>query len=950
MTSSNQRAARSVRAPLQRSPLLAIAFLSAFAGVAAGSASPNSGPAPVAVPKLALEPDPAARFRWEGPLGERVRRNTAEWLIPAPRSNPGMLEMFRVRDRQPVPQLVPWAGEFAGKYLISAVQALRQDDNPELRRTVRQVVTELEATQASDGYLGPFPRAERLRGHWDLWGHYHCMLGLMLWHAHTGDATALRTARRAADLICATYLDTGRRVIDAGSPEMNMAAIHGLALLYEKTGEPRYLRMAREIEKDWERAGDYLRTGLSGEEFFQTPSPRWESLHDLQGLVELYRITGDPRYRRAFEHHWRSILRWDRRNTGGFSSGEQATGDPYAETAIETCCTVAWMALTEDMLRLTGDPQAADELELSTYNAGAGAQHPSGRWWTYNTPMDGAREASAHTIVFQARAGTPELNCCSVNGPRVLGMLSEWTVMRDRNGLAVNAYGPGLYRGQLADRTPLTLRWETDYPRSGHVTLRVEAAHAARFPLRLRIPRWSTNTRVSVNGAAVRGETPGQYLRLDRRWTPGDRITLDFDMSLRYVPGAGDQLGKVSFYRGPVLLAYDQQDNAFDESALSAVDLRKTPGAAVRPAADAGNAWLRVDLPTTDGRTIRLRDFASAGSVGTHYRSWLPVSAPPAPPVVTRLPRDGEEIPAGKALFRWTGPAHPNVSIREYRLVVADNPELLRPVAELSGLATNWAVLDQPLRVLSPGKRYWWAVQSLNSHGATPITGPAAAFTVNPHLPPLTEAQLRPPVSGEVVLAADLAGNPDAKTGRLAAAEGVQSAAGPEGRIRGAVALSGERGKVTYRLGEFPEEDYTLAVRVRIERLPLGRLGQVFSAWCAPMDDPLRVCVEHGRLYARVEAGNGYGTEGFPVHAGQWYDVVAVKEGTRFTLYVDGAVAGRAMVPYAVHSRSLEVAIGGNPRFGGNESLPASFADLSLHARAFTAEEVRRFSASKSKP
>ena len=66
------------------------------------------------------------------------------------------------------------------------------------------------------------------------------------------------------------------------------------------------------------------------------------------------------------------------------------------------------MALSIDMLRLTGDPLVADELELSTFNAVFGAQSPTGRWWTYNTPMDGHRRASAHDIVFQARAGTPE--------------------------------------------------------------------------------------------------------------------------------------------------------------------------------------------------------------------------------------------------------------------------------------------------------------------------------------------------------------------------------------------------------------------------------------------------------------------------------------------------------------------------------------------------------------
>ena len=106
---------------------------------------------------------------------------------------------------------------------------------------------------------------------------------------------------------------------------------------------------------------------------------------------------------------------------------------------------------------------------------GSARNTPSGRWWTYNTPMDGFRESSAHTIVFQARAGTPELNCCSVNAPRTLGMLSEWAVMTDAAGLVVNYYGPGSFQGALQDGTRVGVRWETDYPRSGAVTLRIAA-------------------------------------------------------------------------------------------------------------------------------------------------------------------------------------------------------------------------------------------------------------------------------------------------------------------------------------------------------------------------------------------------------------------------------------------------------------------------------------------
>jgi DUF1680 family protein len=289
------------------------------------------------------------------------------------------------------------------------------------------------------------------------------------------------------------------------------------------------------------------------------------------------------------------------------------------------------MAITSDMLQLTGQARAADELELSLFNGALGAQHPSGRWWTYNTPMDGVREASAHTIVFQARAGTPELNCCSVNGPRALGMLSEWAVLSGNDALVVNYYGPGTFQGKLSDNTPVALNWITEYPLSEKVLLRVEPIASRRFRLLLRIPAWSQESAVAVNGKAVADVVPGQYLELNRRWDPGDRVTLEFDLRPRVVPGEREALGRVSVYRGPLLLAYDQSLNEFDAQAVPPVDLgrlkqakeitRKKP---TEP--DLLGPWLVLELPATEGRTVRVCDFASAGAKGSHYVSWLPAA------------------------------------------------------------------------------------------------------------------------------------------------------------------------------------------------------------------------------------------------------------------------------------------------------------------------------------
>ena len=73
--------------------------------------------------KMECESVARPRFHFGGFLGQRIDANESGWLLRAPRDNPGLLDMFRVRDADPPPDLVPWAGEFAGKYLLSAIQA-----------------------------------------------------------------------------------------------------------------------------------------------------------------------------------------------------------------------------------------------------------------------------------------------------------------------------------------------------------------------------------------------------------------------------------------------------------------------------------------------------------------------------------------------------------------------------------------------------------------------------------------------------------------------------------------------------------------------------------------------------------------------------------------------------------------------------------------------------------
>jgi len=295
-------------------------------------------------------------------------------------------------------------------------------------------------------------------------------------------------------------------------------------------------------------------------------------------------------------------------------------------------------------------------------------------------------------------------------------------------------------------------------------------------------------------------------------------------------------------------------------------------------------------------------------------------------------------------LFRWRGSRRPSQRLTDYRLVIAAEPTFAAPVLNIRGIKRNACIVDEAqARKIEPGKPYWWQVVARNAHGETPGVAPASRFTVDSSLPRQAASALELAQEGpDGELAVDaLAGKPKPRYGKLDRTKGASPAEGIGGKAGGAVALDGNKSMLEYAIGEFPDDKYSLSVWVRITRPPKSALGQVFSAWAAGMDDPLRVCFVDGKLYARIEAGRGYGTPGVPVEIGRWLHVAAVKADRKLTLYVDGKSRAQADVPELVYSSARTVALGANPHYTGNEYLPAAFADFALYARALSEAEVK---------
>jgi DUF1680 family protein len=534
-----------------------------------------------------------------------------------------------------------WRGEFWGKWITSAIAAYRNAPSPQLKQRIDETVAELEATRTPDGYIGTYAPANRLQ-RWDVWSRKYTMLGLIGWYDAGGDNHALEVARGIADGIIADAAAAKGTFFqnDMWNGMATSSVLEPLVLLYLRTGDSKYLDFCRWLLAEWQKptGPDLLRKALAGTPVFKMfpgPDPSgegyaarghskaYEMMSCYEGLVELYRATGEPSYAEAAKAVYRNIRDteitvigsgsdWER-----WSDGRRHQADEWKK-GMETCVTVTWMKLSGQLLRLTGDSSYADEIELATYNALLGAQSPDGSWWAHHSPLAGTKERAPEQCDMSA-------NCCVANGPRALLLLPELAVFDGREGPVVNLFGQMNTTVSLVGKHTVRLAQKSDYPASGEIHLTVTPDATIEFALTLRIPAWSQKTSVAVNGVAEPNVQSGHYFAIKRTWKPGDVVTLSLDMEPRVLEAPG-QPGHFALMRGPLVLARDARLGsevdtavAFDFSQPNKITVRPLPGDAL-PA-----VWLAFEALDAKGKTLRLCDFASAGntwSQDSRYRVW----------------------------------------------------------------------------------------------------------------------------------------------------------------------------------------------------------------------------------------------------------------------------------------------------------------------------------------
>jgi uncharacterized protein len=493
----------------------------------------------------------ADRVHLRGWVGTRIDANEANRLVKIDTDR--LLEGYRKR-----PGRQTWDGEHVGKWLHAATLAWANSGDAALRKKLDYTASELIKCQLPDGYLGTYVESERWTN-WDVWAHKYNLIGLITYMRYTGNMEPLPACRRMADLLCNTFGDeAGKRDLIPAGQHMGMAptsVLEAMVLLYRLTGEPRYLDFCKYILRAWEqRNGPKVISTLLKEKRVDKVGngKAYEMLSCLNGALEFYRTTGDPKILEACLNGWQDIVEKRLYLTGTASYREFFHDDfdlPNINNVGETCVTVTWLQFNAQLLRLTGEARFAEQIERTTLNQLFGAQCPDGSAWGYYVQMQGRKPYN----------GTLDGHCCLSSGPRGIALIPTFALSTDADGVVVNLYDAGTAKLTLRDGFPVTITTETRYPSSDKIRITISPEGRKLFAVKTRIPEWCKNAVIKIDGkkAGVEVGKDG-YALLRREWTKGDEIELQFPLEPRLVVGGRNNENRVALLHGPLVLAADE--------------------------------------------------------------------------------------------------------------------------------------------------------------------------------------------------------------------------------------------------------------------------------------------------------------------------------------------------------------------------------------------------------
>lgn len=449
-------------------------------------------------------------------------------------------------------------GHTTGHLLSGLALAAANTGDAELAAKSTRLVAALAECQAPSGYLSAFPEQAfaDLEAGKSVWAPYYTihkiLAGLLDQHRLLGTAGALDVARGIARWIDTRTAPLSReamqKVLHTEFGGMNEA----LANLFAITRDPLHLELARRFDHD------EIFTPLAARQDTLAGRHANTDIAKIVGAAAEYDVTGEERYRTIATYFWDQVVHHHSYVIGGNANAE-FFGPPdqivsqLGENTCENCNSYNMLKLGR--LLFLQDPSRTeylDHYEWTLLNQLLGEQDPDSPhgFVTYYTGLvPGAQRQGKQGVTSDPGSYSSDygnFTCDHGTGLETHVKYAENIYSTAGDTLSVNLFIPS-----AVDFHGASVRLETEYPYDETVRLRIDGS--ATFAVRVRIPSWVSNPRLTVNGTAV-AASPGRFATIRRQWRRGDVVELRLPMTPRWLPAPDNPAVRALTY-GPLVLA-----------------------------------------------------------------------------------------------------------------------------------------------------------------------------------------------------------------------------------------------------------------------------------------------------------------------------------------------------------------------------------------------------------
>lgn len=453
-------------------------------------------------------------------------------------------------------------GHVGGHYLSALSYMYASTGNQEIKERLDYYISELKRCVDAEGYLSGVPHGRQiwkeisegniraasfgLNDRWvPLYNIHKIYAGLRDAYLITGNKDALKMFLDLTEwMYNLTEGLTEEQLQDMLRSEqggLNEVFADAAAL----SGDSRYLDLAKRFSHK------YLLDFLIAKEDKLTGMHANTQIPKVIGYKRIADIEGNQTWNEAASFFWETVVEKRSISIGGnsvyehFHPAEDFSSMLTSEQGPETCNTYNMLRLSRMLYTTSADSKYMDYYERALYNHILSTINPIQGGFVYFTPM-----RSGHYRVYSQ----PQTSfwCCVGSGIENHARYGEMIYSHKADEeLVVNLF------------IPSTLKWGktvieqiNNFPAEEGTTLLINPKKASEFTVSIRVPEWTSGDRMNprVNGEAVEGVIEEGFLKIDRKWIKGDRLTVDLPMSLKAVQ-LPDMSENYSFMYGPMVLA-----------------------------------------------------------------------------------------------------------------------------------------------------------------------------------------------------------------------------------------------------------------------------------------------------------------------------------------------------------------------------------------------------------